>query len=210
MLEMASRSSSAPVELAAWRQGAELRGNKVHVPEIRSRRMDGTNDYAWEERDQTIRLPVEPDAMFSLRLRERQAEEQLLHFCYEGDRGSMPMADMLKKFRAYYYFIKRQQKHKVAFGVHPIRAVLVETTSEQRARKLMDLAQHPAVVGASKRSALFWFTISPLFAEPLVNKSADRTVPSYLDKPEIVLNPIWALPDQSLHTLGDAENSASP
>jgi hypothetical protein len=66
MLEMASRSGKGLVELAAWRQGAESRGNKVHVPEIRSRRMDGTNDYAWEERDETIRLPVEPDAMFSL------------------------------------------------------------------------------------------------------------------------------------------------
>ena len=117
------------------------------------------------------------------------------------------MVDMLKKFRAYYHFIKRQQKHKDAFGVHPIRAVLVETISEARARKLMELAQHSAVVGASKRSGLFWFTISPLFAEPIVSKSANRAVPSYLDKPEIVLNLIWALPDQSLHALGDAENS---
>jgi hypothetical protein len=74
----------------------------------------------------------------------------------------------------------------------------------------MELAQYPAVVGASKRSALFWFTISPLFAEPLASKSTNRTVPSYLDKPEMVLKPIWALPDQSLHALGDAENSARP
>jgi hypothetical protein len=46
----------------------------------------------------------------------------------------MPMADMLKKFRAYYHFIKGQQRHKDAFGVHPIRSVLVETTSEAGAR----------------------------------------------------------------------------
>ena len=90
--------------------------------------MTERNEYTWEERDETIRLPVEPDAMFSLRFRGKRADEQLLHFCYEADRGSMPMADMLKKFRAYYHFIKRQQKHKEAFGVHPIRAVLVETT----------------------------------------------------------------------------------
>ncbi len=121
----------------------------------------------------------------------------------------MPMADMLKKFRAYYHFIKRQQKHKEAFGVHPIRAVLVETTGEARARKLMELAEHPAVIGASKRSGLFWFTISPLFAEPLASKSANRTLPSYLDKPEMVLTRIWALPDQDLHALGE-ENSARP
>src|SRR5579871_1068166 len=119
----------------------------------------------------------------------------------------MPMSYMLKKFRAYYHFIKRQQKHKAAFGVHPIRAVLVETTSEARARKLMELAQHSAVVGESKRSGLFWFTISPLFAEPVVSKSANRALPSYLDNPSIILSPIWALPDQSLHALGDVENS---
>ena len=78
----------------------------------------------------------------------------------------MPMADMLKKLRAYYHFIKRQQKHKEAFGVHPIRAVLIETTDEPRARKLMELAQHPAVIGEGKRASLFWFTISPLLATP--------------------------------------------
>jgi hypothetical protein len=208
MLEMAGRSAQGRVEVAAWRQGAELRGNKVNVPEIRSRRINGTNEYTWDERDDTIRLPVEPDALFSLRLHTGQSQQQL-HFCYEADRGCMPMADMLKKFRAYYHFIKRQQKHKDAFGVHPIRAVLVETTSEARARKLMELAQHPAVVGASKRSGLFWLTISPLFAEPVVSESANRALPSYLDKPAIVLNPIWALPDRSLHALGDVENTAS-
>jgi hypothetical protein len=31
----------------------------------------------------------------------------------------MPAADVLKKLRAYYHFIKRQQKHKEAFGVPP-------------------------------------------------------------------------------------------
>lgn len=113
-----------------------------------------------------------------------------------------------KKFRGYYHFVKRQQKHKDAFGVHPIRAVLVETTSETHARKLMELAQHPAVVGASNRSGLYWFTIFPLFVEPAASKSANRALPSYLDRPAIVLNPIWVLPDQSLHALGDAESSA--
>jgi len=72
----------------------------------------------------------------------------------------------------------------------------------------MELAQYPAVVGASKRSGLFWFTISPLFAEPVISESANRALPSYLEKPSIVLNPIWALPDQSLHALGDTETSA--
>lgn len=199
MLEMASRASGDEVQLAAWRQGAELRGNKVDVPEIHSRRVEGSNDYIWEPHDvATTRLPVEPDALFSLRF----AGGRLAHFCYEADRGTMPLADMLKKFRAYYYFIKRQQKHKAAFGVHPIRAVLIETTDEPRARKLMDLAQQMAVIGQGQRSALFWFIISPLFG----STRADGKKPIYLVQPELVLDRLWALPDLSRHSLSDIEN----
>src|SRR5258708_5105730 len=67
MLEMASRTSHGKVKLDAWNQGAGLRGHKVHVPEITSRRIEGSNNHAWEEQGKTIRLPVEPDALFSLR-----------------------------------------------------------------------------------------------------------------------------------------------
>lgn len=189
MLEMSSRDPQNGVQLAAWRQGAELRGNKVHVPELRSRRVEGSNEYVWEELDRKIRLPVEPDALFSLRINGRT--DQTSHFCYEADRGSMPMADMLKKFRAYFHFVKRQQLHTKAFAVHPIRAVLVETTTEDRARKLMELAEHPWVIGTGKRSALFWFIISPLFTD--VTSGSPNHAP-YLDDPAMVLNPQWSCP----------------
>jgi hypothetical protein len=98
----------------------------------------------------------------------------------------MVMTDMLKKFRGYHHFIKRQQRHKEAFGVHPIRAVLVETTDEARGRRLMELATHPLVCGAAKRAGLFWFGISPLFAEPARKADAGpagRVLPHYLDHP---------------------------
>jgi Replication-relaxation len=207
MLEMSSRGPENGVQLAAWRQGAELRGNKVKVPELKSRRVEGTNEYVWEELDRTFRLPVEPDALFSLRFSDR-SPNQLSHFCYEADRGSMPMADMLKKFRAYYHFIKRQQLHTKAFGIHPIRAVLIETTTEARARKLMELAEHPAVIGAGKRSALFWFIISPLFtASP--DTAKNENTPAYLFQPKLVLESLWALPDLTMHALCDSENSSS-
>lgn len=204
MLEMSSRSSQGQIEIADWRQGGELRGHKVNVPEIVSRRIAGTNEYAWEEQDCTYRLPVEPDALFSLRFPNRPAEQQISHFCYEADRGSMPMADLLKKMRAYYHFIKRQQKHREAFGVHPIRAVLIETTTEARARKLMQLAEHPAVIGAGKRSALFWFAISPLFTAPA--ESNGEYLPTYLLHPEVIMDRLWALPDLTMHGLADIEN----
>jgi hypothetical protein len=201
MLEMASRTVSPKVELADWRQGAELRGHKAEVPEMTSRRIEGSNDYVWEEHDNRMqKLPVEPDALLSLRF----GDGRVSHFCYEADRGTMPMADMLKKLRAYYHFIKRQQKHKEAFGVHPIRAVLIETTDEPRARKLMELTQLPAVLGGGKRSSLFWFAISPLFTSAGAAGSA-----TYLREPEVILRPLWALPDLSLHALSDNENLPS-
>jgi hypothetical protein len=159
----------------------------------------------WQEVQETERLPVEPDALFTLRFSKRPGDEQLAHFCYEADRGSMVMTDMLKKFRGYYHFIKKQQKHRSAFGVHPIRAVIVETTDEARGKKFMELAGHPLVAGPGKRAGLFWFSISPLFTDP----GADSPIPRYLNQPELIFELIWALPDRSLHTLGDTENSNS-
>ncbi len=112
---------------------------------------------------------------------------------------------MLTKMRACYHFIKKQQRHTEALGVHPVRDVLVETTEEQRAIRLMQLAEHPLVSGAGKRAGLFWFCISPLFTDP----EKGSPLPRYLATPEAVLYPIWALLDRTLHALGDAENSAA-
>jgi hypothetical protein len=176
--------------------------------DVQCRRIDSSNDYVWEEIDRTKSFPVEPDALFTLRFSNRSAGEESVHFIYEADRGSMPMAEMLKKLRAHYQFIKRLQKHRDAFGVHPIRAVLIETTDEARARRLMELVRQPVVVGNNTRCSLFWFAISPQFADP--NRSINgRHCACYLSRPEIVLDPLWATPDLSLHTLGDAENFPS-
>src|SRR5437867_1838887 len=119
----------------------------------------------------------------------------------------MTLTDMMSKMRALYYFIKRQQKHREVFGIHPIRAVLIETTNEHRARKLMQLAEHPLVSG-TKRAGLFWFSISPVFTRP-VDVGKGQQLASYLLQPETVLDKIWALPDHSLHRLGDMENSGA-
>jgi hypothetical protein len=203
MLEMTGRSPKNGTQMISWRQGAELRGHKVELPELTSRRIEGTNEYTWEEHDRrTYRLPVEPDAIFSLRF----AGDPVSHFCYEADRGTMA-GRLLKKFRAHHHFIKRQQKHKEAFNVHPIRAALIETTDEPRARKRMELVQHAAVIGEGKRTALFWFAISPLFSSLATGE--DRT-PLYLLRPEVIIDPIWTLPDLTMHSLGDPENSRSP
>jgi hypothetical protein len=206
MLEMSCRKSRGGINLTAWRQGADLRGQKVPLPEIKARRLEESNAYVWEEQDRTRNFPVEPDALFSLQFCDRSPDRQLVHCCYEADRGSMPMADMLKKLRAYYHLIKRMKKHRERFGVHPIRAVLIETTDESRARSLMEMVRQPIVVGASKRSALFWFIISPLFTKT-VGPPGGKQIANYLIRPEVVLDSLWAMSDTTLHALGDSENN---
>jgi hypothetical protein len=203
-IEMACKKLDGKIQLEAWRQGGTLAGRKVEVPKVKSTR-DGDH-YSWEESGETERLPVEPDGLFSLRFLDRPEEAQIAHFFYEADRGSMNSTDMLKKLRAYYHFVKRQQRHKESFGIHPIRAVLVETTVENRARRLMELVHHPLVCGRAKRAGLFWFTISSLLADSAPITTSIRPLPHYLVKPEVVFDPIWALPDESMHALGDDEN----
>lgn len=204
MVEMACRKSEGSVALDAWCQGGQIAGHKAEVPKVRASRHGG--ELFWREVDETERVPVEPDALFTLRFKDRPQELQLAHFFYEADRGTMVLTDMLRKFRGYHHFIKRQQRHKEAFGIHPVRAVLVETTDEARGKRLMELVNHPLVAGPAKRAGLFWFTISPLLIDPVEG----CPVPRYLNQPELVLDPIWALPDHSLHGLGDAENTKVP
>ena len=69
----------------------------------------------------------------------------------------------------------------------------------------MELVNHPLVAGPAKRAGLFWFTISPLFTDPVEGSS----VPRYLKEPEVVLDSIWALPDRGMRALEDSENSSA-
>jgi hypothetical protein len=203
MVELACRNSAGVLSLETWSQGGRLAGHKVDVPRIRSTKQGG--DLFWEESAETERLPVEPDAVFTIRVRA-EGSERLAHFCYEADRGSMTVTDMLRKFRGYYHFIKHQRRHQEAFGIHPVRAVLVETTDEARGRRLMELANHPLVCGSQKGTGLFWFTISPLFEDA----APGTTIPHYLNRPQVVLDKVWATPDQRLHSLIDGENAPLP
>jgi len=212
MIEMACRKTAGKVSLETWAQGGQLAGRKAEVPRVRADRQ-GSETF-WRETDDRERLPVEPDGLFTLRFPGRPHGQDLAHFFYEADRGTMNSTDMLKKLRAYYHFIKKQQKHREAFGIHPIRAVLTETTTEARGRKLMALVNHPLVCGPDKRAGLFWFTISTLFTgdgiEPTQQALPLPKSHPYLDHPEIILEPIWALPDRTRHGLSDSENSSPP
>ena len=212
MLEMACKTSAGEIQLEQWRQGAELAGHKVELPKVSAVRREASNDYTWVEHDnETVRLPVEPDALFTLRFPSRSHEQQLSHFLYEADRGTMVTTDMLKKMRTYWHFIKKQKKHKEAFDIHPVRAVLIETTEENRGKTLMVLVNHPLVAGPDTRVGLFWFTISPLFTGELGDDTEQSPAPAiarYLQRPEIIFsNEVWATPHGAKHSLTDAENS---
>jgi hypothetical protein len=65
-------------------QGGQLAGHKVEVPKVRSSKTGG--EFFWQEVDETERLPVEPDALFTLRFKDRPEGHELTHFCYEADR----------------------------------------------------------------------------------------------------------------------------
>jgi hypothetical protein len=204
MLEMACRDSNNVLQ--AWTQGPELAGRKVEVPRIKSTRRE--NEYFWQEDTRTEMVPVEPDAMFSIRFHPAVHEGWVAHFFYEADRGTMNTTDMFRKLRAYYHLVKKQQKHREAFGVHPIRAILVETTTEARAQRLMELVRHPLLGGRDRRVGLFWFTISSLFAsEPSEEAKPGKLVPIWLTAPRTILTSVWAMADHSLRALDDPENS---
>ena len=76
----------------------------------------------------------------------------------------------------------------------------------------MRVVHHPLVCGQNKRSGLFWFTVSTLLADAdaPTHVQAGRTLPRYLKQPAVIFEPIWALPDRSMHTLSDEEHSQVP
>jgi hypothetical protein len=63
-LELACRKAGT-VHLESWLQGSVLAGHKVEVPHVTSTR--NGSDFFWKESLNTQRLPVEPDALFTLR-----------------------------------------------------------------------------------------------------------------------------------------------
>jgi hypothetical protein len=56
----------------------------------------------------------------------------------------------------------------------------------------------------------FLMLIPPLRAKPTQQALPLPKSHPYLDHPEIILEPIWALPDRTRHALSDAENSSAP
>lgn len=212
MLEMSCWGSGDKTELSMFRP--DLDAFRIKAPALAAKRAENGR-YEWAETDKEEKLPIKPDAIFTLTHRGGDTSPpRALHFAYEADRSTMPLADMMKKLRAYHFLIKRYKQHEEAFGLHPIRAVLIEVPDEKRAVKLMELASHPLVCGQSKRSGLFWFVPSFLFTMPAEHKG--EMFPRYLVEPDVIFSREWALPEgatadgtmrASKHSLLDGENS---
>lgn len=194
MLELACSRSEGRVELSDFQQGPAL-WQKVEVPKLSLR------DGEWSETDQTESLPHRPDAFFTLRFPEDDREP--LNFFYEADRHRTNAHKYNKKLRAHFHFIVKEKRHQQIYSINRIKAVLTETIDDEWAERLRQAAGH-VIVSGNTPSPLFWFTTSRLFTEEQNVSGISRALPTYLHRPDIVLQKIWASPvNDTLHSLID-------
>lgn len=184
LLELACRKFAGKVVLEQWRQGAEL-WNRVELPAVR--KLEGDN---WQELSETEFLPHRPDAFFTLRFEGNPPGKDRSHFLYEADRGTENTTRFKLKLRAHFHYIVKQQRQRTesCYGVHGIRAVLIESTDMHWAHNLRLAARHPIV--SPKPSPLFWFTTSEVLTKLV--PATGRQIPLYLEQPEVIFRRIWA------------------
>ena len=189
MLEKACNKSGDKVKLLGFYQGSQL-WNNIDVSKVYH-----DQEGRLQELEETETLPHRPDAFFALHFPDRTGEDQTVCYFYEADRRTTSIKKMQKKLRAHFHYIVKQKKHVEDYGVKRIRAVLVESTDDDWTNNLRISARHPIVSG--KPSPLFWFTPSDLAFEKLIAvkiKSAEKQIPIFLEKPELVFGKIWATP----------------
>jgi len=186
-LELGCRKSGGNIVLARWQQGAEL-WDTVEAPKPSY----NPDTKAWYFDGEKERLPHRPDAFFSLELPRSPEGERRANFFYEADRSTTSSETFRNKLRAYFHYIAREQRHRAAYGINRVRAVLIETLNRPRANQLHGVARHPAVIGP-KPSPLFWFTLSELLTrkEAVAGKGDSERLPRYLVRPEAVMERIW-------------------
>jgi hypothetical protein len=199
-LEMACRNSNGEIVLAAWKQGASL-WHRVTAPKLSYNGIDIEGNPVYRETGEQEELPHRPDAFFSLYYPQQPVALQWAHFLYEADRKTTSTTKHNRKLRAHFQFIVRQKRHELNYGIKRIRAVLIETLDDKWADNLRSAASEYPVSG-NKPSPLFWFTTSRLFNQPQEEREGERSLPTYLTHPEIILQPIWATPaDNQLYSL---------
>ena len=196
MLELACRQSGGEVELADFKQGAYLH-SKVYTPALTTKTqvIARQPQQVLFESSERETVPVRPDAFATLHFPNR-GEGKYSHFFYEADRRTMDTTKMKKKLRGYFHFIVKQKLHQLRYKIENVRAVLIETISDQWAEVLRQAASDPVVSGP-KPSNLFWFTPSNFFTQPITKQIGDKlkTIPYYLEHPEVIFGNYWFTPN---------------
>ena len=105
------------------------------------------------------RMPVRPDAFFSLEDSRRPAGSNRAHFFLEADRSSEIHLKFGNKIRAYWHYLQ-QGLHVQKFGIKNFR-VLTVTLTHERAKNLSKQAEEMLPKGAWK---YFLFTSSKHFS----------------------------------------------
>ena len=190
MLEKACMKSVGKVKLLGFYQGSQL-WNDIEVRKVAANSV-GT----LTETDELEILPHRLDAFFAIQFPNQTGADTTQYFFYEADRKTASIKKMQKKLRAHFQYVVKQKKHFDDYGVKRIKAVLVESIEDHWTNNLRLAARHHVVSG-SKPSPLFWFTTSDLIFEKsaaVTIKSAQKEVPVYLEKPELVFEKIWATP----------------
>ena len=166
-IELACRASCGRVELEKWAQGPAL-WNRVKAPS-------------------GLTLPHRPDAFFSLRFPDAPAGQQRSNFLYEADRNTSNATRMKQKLEAHLYFLI-QARHVDAFGIKKVRAVIVETITDERVAQCKEIAADLAKE-TPLAALLFWFTTSAKLTgkdanfsfSPVWESAADERARSLLD-----------------------------
>jgi hypothetical protein len=192
LLEKSCEKSDGKVVLAGFYQGSQL-WNTVEVSEFI---YDDANNRIIEI-DQQENLPHRPDAFFALHFPTRDGEDKTDYFFYEADRKTTSVKKHNRKLRAHFHYVVKQKRHREDYGVHRIKAVLIESIESGWADTLRRSARHPAVSG-QKPSPLFWFTTSDIFERKteIIEEGKKIQRPLYLEQPELIFEPIWATPLQ--------------
>jgi hypothetical protein len=188
MLEKACAKTNGKVQLLGFYQGSQL-WNTVEAPKVY---FDANGN--WRETDETEKLPHRPDAFFALYFPDREGEKTDYYF-YEADRKTTSVKKHNRKLRAHFHYIVKQKKQVEDYGVKRVKGVLIESIESHWADYLRRSARHPVVSGF-KASPLFSFTTSEVFEAPIAVKikGREKSIPKYLEEPELVFHKIWASP----------------
>jgi|SRR5579871_449754 len=116
-VELSCKGSNGRVELEKWMQGAELHSSVRLLP--------------------SRQIPHRPDAFLTLRFPNAPEGQQSSNFFYEADRSTSSLSRLKEKFEGHVHFLL-QGKHTEQMGLKKIRAVLVETITDERAQKLKE------------------------------------------------------------------------